>query len=90
MQKPLLSKINIDKRFRHVKDRLDYTKDTWNSIIWTDETKIRLVRSDGRSYVRRKVGSRYGMKNSQPTVVLWFGGVSLPKELEDWHSSMGK
>ena len=39
-----------------------------NQVIFSDETKINLFASDGRVYVRRKVGQRYNKKNLKSTV----------------------
>jgi len=74
-KKPLLSKANIDKRFDHSKTWLNYAKEDWERIIWSDETKINLFGSDGRAYVRRKPGTRYENQNLIPTVK--FGGGSV-------------
>ena len=50
-KKPLLSK-------RHMKERLDFafthqywTLDDWRRVIWSDETKINCLGSDGRKWV---------------------------------------
>lgn len=74
-KKPLLSKANIAKRYEHAKIWLNYTNEDREKIIWSDETKINLFRSDGKDYVRRKPGTRYDDKNLSPTVK--YGGGSV-------------
>lgn len=70
--KPLLSQINISKRFEHAQDWINKKKDHWDNIIFSDETKINLFGSDGRVYVRRREGTRFDLKHLAPTVK--FGG----------------
>ena len=47
----------------------------WNKIIWSDESKFTLFGSDGRIYVRRRVGEEYLPECVQQTVK--FGGGSV-------------
>ncbi|EFP10171.1 hypothetical protein CRE_24561 [Caenorhabditis remanei] len=46
----------------------DWTIDQWKEVIWSDESKFMLFGSDGISYVRRPVGTRYDPKDQLPTV----------------------
>ena len=46
--KPFLSVKNIRARLKFAKDHKDWTNEDWNRIIWSDETKINRVGSDGR------------------------------------------
>ena len=48
------------------------TKEEWEIVIFSDETKINLFNSDGRVYVRTKPNTRYQEKNLKDTVK--FGG----------------
>ena len=36
----LLSKVNIAKRYEYAKAWVSYSKEEWERIIWSDETKI--------------------------------------------------
>ena len=47
----------------------------WTKVIWSDETKINRIGSDGRIYVRKKSGQPLLDKESQKVVK--FGGGSL-------------
>lgn len=67
-KKPLLTDHNTNSRLEHSKMWLGYDKEEWDRIIWSDETKINLFGSDGRTYVRRKTRSRYNFENLIPTV----------------------
>ena len=77
VSKPLLSKINIQKRFNRAEEFLGLSKEEIDSIIFTDETKINLFNSDGRLYVRFKPGEKYNLKNLQPTIKFGGGKIML-------------
>jgi DDE superfamily endonuclease/Transposase len=74
-KKPLLSK-------RHRKDHLDFalahqywTMDDWKRVVWSDETKINHLGSDGRKWVWKKPGEGLSDRLVQGTQK--FGGGSL-------------
>jgi transposase len=74
-KKPLLSK-------RHMKERLDFalahqywTLDDWRRVIWSDETKINCLGSDGRKWAWKKTGEGLNERLVQGTVK--FGGGSV-------------
>lgn len=48
--KPLLSKKNISARYEFAKRHINWTINDWESIIWSDETKINRFNSDGRTW----------------------------------------
>jgi transposase len=56
---PLITKINKVKRVELAKKFLLRPKTFWNNVIWSDETKINLVRSDGKFYVWRMAGEEF-------------------------------
>lgn len=76
-KKPLLSSDNISSRLEHSLTWINYKQEDWDRIIWSDETKINLFGSDGRTYVRRKVGTRYHSENLKPTVKFGGGNVMV-------------
>ena len=74
-KKPLLSK-------RHMKERLDFalahqywTSDDCRRVIWSDETKINHLGSDGRKWAWKNTGEGLNERLVQGTVK--FGGVSV-------------
>lgn len=76
-KKPLLKK-------RHKMDRLTFAKQYsdkpdafWDSVLWSDETKINLFGYDGPQKVWRKAGEEYQEKCLMPTVKHGGGGVLL-------------
>jgi len=67
---------------RHVRQRLDFatkyqhwTVEDWKRVIWSDETKINRLGSDGREWVWKKPGSMLTEQHVKGTVK--FGGGSL-------------
>jgi transposase len=74
-KKPLLTK-------RHKKERLDFalahqhwTVEDWKTIVWSDETKINRLGSDGRIWVWKKPGE--GLSDRLVKGTAKFGGGSL-------------
>ena len=49
--------------------------DQWYKVVWSDESKFNLFGSDGRVYIRRRVGEDYLPECIQSTVK--FGGGSV-------------
>lgn len=68
---------------RHIRQRLEFglrhqhwTVEDWKRVIWSDETKINRLRSDGREWVwKKKADNRLTDKEVQGTMK--FGGGSL-------------
>jgi len=74
-KKPLLKK-------RHRKERMDFalahqywTLEDWKKVVWSDETKINRLGSDGRKWVWKKAGE--GLSDRLVEGTLKFGGGSL-------------
>ena len=74
-KRPFLSK-------RHRRERLDFaithqhwTMDDWKRVVWSDETKINRLGSDGRKWVWKKAGEGLSDRLVQGTQK--FGGGSL-------------
>lgn len=74
-KKPFVSKINRQKRLQFAKEHLEWTEEDWAKVIFTDESKFCLHGSDGRSYVRRRIGEEFDSKCTKPTMK--YGGGSL-------------
>ena len=67
-KKTPLSKRNIKKRLQFAKKYLNWKKENWGLILWSDESKINLINSDGRSYVRRPKNTAFHPKYTKKTV----------------------
>ena len=74
-KKPFLSK-------RHRRERLDWavahqhwTVEDWKRVVWSDETKIDRLGSDGKKWVWKKAGE--GLSDRLVEGTLKFGGGSL-------------
>lgn len=67
-KKPLLSKKNRRSRLQFARDHLNWTFDMWKRVVFSDESKFNLFKSDGACYVRRPRGERLNKKYVCPTV----------------------
>lgn len=74
-KKPLLSKKNIAARIEFAKDHINWSEHQWERVIFSDESKFNLHKSDGRVYVRRPEHKRLDPKYVSTT--LKFGGGSV-------------
>lgn len=70
---PLLSKKNIKKRLEFAIQHLG--RENWRNVLWSDETKINLFGSDGKTFVRRPANSEFNPKYTKKTVK--YGGGSM-------------
>ncbi len=67
-QKPLQTKKNIKTRLTFAKDYLDYPKDFWATILWTDETKVELFGRCVSRYIWRINNTAFHKRKIMPTV----------------------
>lgn len=74
-KKPLVSKRNRDMRIRFAKMHRAWTLNQWKNILWSDETKINRLGSDGRQYVRRPPRAEFNPKYTE--ITLKHGGGSI-------------
>ena len=51
IKKPLISKVNRKKRVEFARKYRHWTVEDWKNVIFTDETRVKLINSDGVSYV---------------------------------------
>ena len=77
VRKPLVTKRNQIKRLNWAKERQAW-RNEWDNIIWSDESKFELFRSDGRRWVWRRPHERYDvncliptMKSGRDEVMVW-------------------
>lgn len=78
---PLLTSKNIKSRLRFAKEHEEWSGPEgikkWRNILWSDETKINLVGSDARQYVRRPPNQELLPKYTKKTVKHGGGNIKL-------------
>ncbi|KFM60251.1 Transposable element Tc1 transposase, partial [Stegodyphus mimosarum] len=73
--KPLITKSNRAARLMWCKAHRNLTVDQWKRVLWSDESRFTLYRSDGRVWVWRLPGERLLPECVVPTVK--FGGCGI-------------
>ena len=68
VKKPLLTKRHRELRLQFAKKYRHWTVDNWKRIVFSDETKVNRIGSDGRKWVWREAGSSLKNNNVLPTV----------------------
>jgi len=74
-KKPLLLERHKKARLEFAKRYRNWTVDDWKRVIWSDESKINRLGSDGRKWVWKDKGA--GLADNQVTGTLKFGGGHL-------------
>ncbi|KAJ8463965.1 hypothetical protein ONZ51_g9903 [Trametes cubensis] len=72
---PLLLKRHIHARLDFALAHQDWTLEDWKRVIWSDETKINCLGSDGRKWVWKKTGE--GLSSRLVEGTMKYGGGSL-------------
>ncbi|KAK6755720.1 hypothetical protein RB195_014235 [Necator americanus] len=67
-KKPLISKKNCVARVKWAKEHIGWTRQQWNKVPFSDESKFNLMGSDGIKYVRRPAGKRFHPMYQLPIV----------------------
>lgn len=75
VKRPLLAPRHIRARLEFAKKYLSWTKIDWRRVVFSDETKVNRLGSDGRQWVWKKPGASLKSQHVQGTVK--FGGGSL-------------
>ena len=58
-KKPLLTTRMMKARLDWAKRHAEWTVEDWKNVIWSDESKFNLYRSDGHQFVRRRSDEEY-------------------------------
>lgn len=74
---PFLKPRHAKTRLKYAKDHLDKDESFWQSILWSDETKIELFSHNHVQTVYRRPGQAYLPKNTLPTVKHGGGSIML-------------
>jgi len=68
-KKPLLTKRHRKERLDFALAHLDWTVEDWKTVVWSDETKINRLGSDGRRWAWKKAGE--GLSEGDCEVLGW-------------------
>jgi hypothetical protein len=74
-KRPLLTKKHVKERLDFAIAHQDWTLDDWKRVVWSDETKINRLGSDGRKWAWKKAGE--GLSERLVKGTMKFGGGSL-------------
>jgi transposase len=74
-KKPLLTAVHRKKCLAFAQKYKDWTVDDWKRVIWSDETKINRIGSDGKQWVWKQAGEGLIRREIQQTVK--FGGGNI-------------
>src|SRR5258707_3890881 len=74
-KRPALSQCHCRERLDFAKSHQHWTLDDWKRVIWSDETKINHLGSDGRKWVWKKAGE--GLSGRLVDGAVKFGGGNL-------------
>ncbi|GFX14180.1 transposable element Tc1 transposase [Trichonephila clavipes] len=64
VRKPLINCVNRKNRLPFAKEHISKPESFWNTVIFSDESKFNLYRSDGQYKVWRQVGKELDPKNT--------------------------
>jgi len=67
-KRPLLKRRHREDRLKFAKYHENWTVEDWKRVLWSDETKINRIGSDGRSYTWKQRGSPLSDRTTTPTV----------------------
>lgn len=76
-RKPLISEKNRRDRLQWCDRHKEWTDEQWKKVIWSDESRFTLFRSDGRIRVWRLPKEKYDVDCVVPTVKHGGGGVMV-------------
>ena len=65
---PMLKKTHHQKWLEFAQKHENWTVDDWKRVLWSDETKINRIGSDGKVYVWKRKGESISDRTTTPTV----------------------
>ena len=76
-KRPLLTARHRRERLQWAERCKEYTVEDWKRVVWTDETKINRLGSDGRKWVWKEVGEPLNDRLVESTVKFGGGNVMM-------------
>jgi hypothetical protein len=67
-KRPMLTKRHIAARLEWAKAHEGWTLEDWKRVIWSDETKVNRIGSDGRKWIWKRPGEKLSKRLVQETV----------------------
>lgn len=77
IRRPALKKKHINSRLQFVKKYKEWTEEDWANVVWSDESKINRICSDGMKWVWDDQPGAITTRTVQGTVKFGGGGVSV-------------
>jgi transposase len=77
IKKPAISRANRTKRLEFAKKHQHWTVEDWKRVVWSDESKINRLGSDGRKWVWKSPGEGLTSRTITPTVKHGGGNVMV-------------
>ena len=76
-KKPYISEKNRVRRLSWAKRHANWTSQDWQKVVWSDESRFKKCGSDGKLYIRRRIGEEFNPKCTQGTVKHGGGGIMV-------------
>jgi hypothetical protein len=86
-RKPGLTLTHMENRLKWCKDKVNWSQERWESVIWSDESKFTVVGNDRGTRCIRKTGERYEQRHVVPTYKFGKGSVMVWSCF--WSGSLG-
>jgi transposase len=67
-KRPLLKAVHRRKRLKFAQTHANWTVEDWKRVLWSDETKINRIGSDGKVYTWKLRGESISDRTTSPTV----------------------
>lgn len=84
-KRPLLKKAHRQNRLKFAQYHENWTVEDWKRVLWSDETKINRIGSDGRVYTWKEKGEPLSDRTTTPTVKHGGGNNLMVWGCMGWH-----